>query len=465
MKIKIERRIKLVSLVFILALLFPPFCSYCEKNLAKALLEQGRTVEEEIDALLKKAHKISVQASSSGQTSDTKKPRIITPAEVVKSIIPPDRRNKRMDLDFEKADLEGVLKVIGEAGGFNIVLDPSLKGKKVDLHLKNVPIDEALSLLYSAYDLGSMLVGNSLFVSTREKIQATRMITRVIRLENVPVKEAEKLIDKMVETINVSEGTNTLVVSGAPEDVDRAESILRGVDRPQPQVILEAKIIEINKDALKDLGIDWPDSIIVTAQESRRPASLEDTETAIGSPFRIYKFARSAINFEATLKMLETDDKARVLSSPHITTLNNKEAEIFVGDKVPYTITTVTGGVATTEVRFVEPGIRLKITPSIIEKDFVVIKIEPEVSYIYSWRGANDEYPWVKSREATAYVRVKNGQPFVLGGLLTKEDKVNISRIPFLGSMPFFGSLFSHTTHTVTDSELIITVIPTIVYE
>ncbi|HDN85233.1 MAG TPA: type II and III secretion system protein, partial [Candidatus Aerophobetes bacterium] len=163
------------------------------------------------------------------------------------------------------------------------------------------------------------------------------------------------------------------------------------------------------------------------------------------------------------IKMLENENKAKVLSSPRVTTLNNKEAEIFVGDKVPYTVTLVSGGTTTTEVRFIEAGVRLKITPSIIEKDFVVIKIEPEVSYIYTWRGPQDQYPWVKTRQATAYVRVKNGQPFVLGGLLNKEDKKNLYKVPLIGDIPWLGNLFKYEKHTVYDSELIITVTPTIV--
>ena len=160
--------------------------------------------------------------------------------------------------------------------------------------------------------------------------------------------------------------------------------------------------------------------------------------------------------------MLENDNKAKILSNPRVITLNNQQSEIFVGDRIPYTITTVAGGVATTEVRFVEPGIRLRITPSIIDRDFVVIKIEPEVSFIFAFRGPQDQYPWVKTRNATAYVRVPNNQPFVLGGLLNQEDKKNFYKIPFLGSLPILGKLFSYQKHTTTDSELIITVTPII---
>ncbi len=162
--------------------------------------------------------------------------------------------------------------------------------------------------------------------------------------------------------------------------------------------------------------------------------------------------------------MLENQNKAKVLSSPSITTLNGKESKIFVGDRIPYTVTNVTGGVATTDVRWVEPGIRLTITPSIIGEDFVVIKVEPEVSFIFAFRGPNSEFPHIKTREATAYVRIKNNEPFILGGLLGQEDKKNLYKVPFLGNIPWIGNVFTNEKTTTSDVELIITITPTIVY-
>ncbi len=369
------------------------------------------------------------------------------------------------NLEFTQANLEDVLRVVSEAGGFNILLDPILKGKKIDLHLKDTTIDDALKLLYNAYGLDSYKIGNTLFISTQEKIKQGTIVTKVVELRNINVEEAKSLINTLVRVVNSSKEANTLVLIGAPEDINKAQEILTRVDVPARQVILESKVVEINATALKELGIDWSDSVTVTFQESKRDDSLSGTVIPEGSPLNIYKLARSAVKFDATLKILEERDKAKVLSSPRVTTMNNKEAEIFIGDRIPYTVTTVASGVATTEVRFVEPGIRLKITPSIIEKDFVVIKVEPEVSYIFGWRGTGDAYPWVKTREATAYVRVKNGQPFVLGGLLGKEDKKNLFKVPFLGSVPLLGNLFKYEKNSALDTELIITIIPTVIAE
>ncbi len=424
-----------------------------EDNPAK---KDEKEIEGLIDETIKDVDKLVSQSSAQEQLEAGAKPA--APIQEKK-----ETAEVLIDLEFTQANLEDVLRIIAEASGRNIVLDPALKGRKIDLHLKKTNVNEVLELLYNAYGLSPYSIGNIMFISTKEKIKEGTTKTKVVELKNINSEEAKALLGNLVTTINLSKETNTLVLVGAAEDVIKAEEILSKIDVPQPQVLLEAKIVEINDDAKRELGIDWPDQITISVQEAIRPQTLSGAQTTAHSPMYVYRLARNAIQFNAIIKMLEEKDKAKVLSSPKVTTMNNKEAEIFIGDKVPYTITTVTGGVASTEVRFVEPGIRLKITPSIIEEDFVVIKIEPEVSYIYSWRGANDEYPWVKARQATAYVRVENNQPFVLGGLLSNEDKKNLYSVPFLGKIPLLGNLFTYEKKTLYTTDLIITVTPTII--
>ncbi len=383
--------------------------------------------------------------------------------QILDSVIKPENKDRTMDLDFDETSLENIFRTIGDVIETNIVLDPALKANTLALHLKNVPIREALSLMADSYNLAFKKVGQSLFVTTKERIHNENLLNRVIKLRYIKAQEIKTMTHNVLESINVSEDTNSLVVVGTADEIKKVEDLVKKVDVPQPQVVLEAKIIEINKDALKDLGVDWSDAITTSYQESGRPATFSNVEDSPGQVFKLYSFARNPIQFDAVIRMLENNNKAKVLSNPRIMTLNNQESEIFVGDRIPYTITTVAGGVATTEVRFVEPGIRLKITPSIIDNDFVVIKIEPEVSFIFSFRGPQDQYPWVKTRNATAFVRVPNKQPFVLGGLLNQEDTKNYYRIPLLGQVPLLGNLFSYQKHSVIDSELIITVTPVII--
>ncbi|MBP7215777.1 MAG: hypothetical protein KBA46_00660 [Candidatus Omnitrophica bacterium] len=433
-------------------LLISAMVIFAQKSQATEPAQGGKTSFDLIDQTIE-----NVQTLAENATQQRVAPNIPQEPAVPATLI---------DLDFNEADLQDVLRIIGEADNQNIVLDPTLRGRKVTIHLKKVTTKEALDVLSQAYGLGSSANGNILFVSLEEKIKKGMTKVQVVPLRNLNSEEAKNYLKGVVSTVNSSTAENSLVLVGAPKEIDEAMSILNKVDVAQPQVLLEVKVLEIGNDALRQLGVDWPDDLDFSLQERQRPTTLAATAAKVGavSPLQFFDLERSATSFAMTINMLETKARAKVLSRPRVTTMNNKEAQVFVGDKVPYTITTVTAGVAQTEVRWVEPGIRLNITPSIVDKDFVVIKVEPEVSYIYSWVGANDEYPWMKSREATAYVRVKNGQPFVIAGLLSNEDKKDIYGLPFLGKIPLLGNLFfGYDRKTDYNTELIITVVPTII--
>ncbi len=375
-------------------------------------------------------------------------------------------QKKTVDLDFTDANIEDVLRVIGAGEQFNIVVDPVVKGKKIDLHIKEVTTEEALQVLFHAYGLDSTVVGNTLFISLEERIKEMGLVNRVIKLSNINAQDAEKLIENIAEEISFNKDINALIVTGTPSQIQEVERIIDEIDQPQPQVLLTARVVEVDRDSLKELGIDWSDSMTLNFQETKRPVDNTGTsqiDTA-QQAFRFFRLSRDPFKFSAILKMLITQNKARILSNPQVTAMNEKEANIFIGDRVPYTITTVTGGVASTEVRFVEAGIRLKITPSIIKEDFVVVTVEPEVSFIFAWRGPDDQYPWVRTREAKASVRVRNGQPFVLGGLISEEDKKNIYSLPFISKLPVLGNLFKYEKNTTDNKELIIAVTPEIIY-
>ncbi len=387
-----------------------------------------------------------------------------TEEEIINSLLAPDLQDKKLDLDFDEVRLSDLFMTIGKAGGINVMVDPDFKNFQIDLHLKQVNIDEAFILIGNAYDLGFKKIGGSLYVTAKDKIRQENVVSRVIKLRNIKAQDAADMIEDMVDTVSSSEEINSVIVQGIPERIVKVQEVIDLIDIPQPQVLLEAKIVEMNKDSLEELGIDWSDSLTLSYQESLRPMEFEGTEGKAENLLKMHSFQRSPIQLQSIIKMLESQNKAKVLSNPRITTLNDNPAEIFVGDRIPYTITTTSGGVVTTEVRFEEPGIRLNITPSIIEDDFVVLKVNPEVSYIHSWRGADDQFPWVKKRAATAFVRVEDRKSFVLGGLLNQEDKKNLYKVPMLGDVPLLGNLFSYEKTTVLDTELIITVTPTVVH-
>lgn len=368
----------------------------------------------------------------------------------------------RVSLDFVNSDINHVLKVLCEESGLSMVTDSTIKGL-ITLHLKDVPIKEALDLILTANGLDYQEIGNSILIAPSEKIN--KEVSEVFKLNHIEAGAAKGMLEGVIESskIQINEKINSIIITDLPKKVEQAREIIKNVDKPLPQVLLNAKIIELGEEAARELGFAWSESIGTTLIEQNRPLYFNEADALhLPASHRFYRVTRPALQLDLALRALETQDKAKILSNPRIVTLNGKEAEIFVGDRIPYTITTVTGGVAQTEVRFTEPGIRLKITPTVIEDDFIVAKIEPSVSYIYSWRGPNDEYPWLKTREATAELRIYDGETVILGGLLSEEDKKSITKVPILSSIPIFGELFKSRKTSSTKTELIITVTPTI---
>ncbi len=375
-----------------------------------------------------------------------------------------DQQDKKITLDFEKLKLDEALRVVAEQAGINIVVDPSAKDREVTLHLKDVAVSEAIELILQAYELSYAIKGNSVFVAPKNRIAGMAAVHKIIRLKNINAEDAKNLVKDLAESVASDRAINALLVVGTISQIKDVEKIISEVDKPRAQVLLITQLIEVDKDALSQIGVDWSDKISVTFQESNfDPVAMGTRITDPVNALNIYRFTRTPMQLDAAINMLIQTNKAKILSNPKIATVNGEEASIFIGDRIPYEITTVTGGVANTEVRFTEAGIRLNITPSIIADDYVVVNVKPEVSFIYSWRGEGDQYPWVRTREAFASVKVKNNQPFILAGLLSEEEKKNIYKVPFLGDIPFIKWAFRYEKITTDSKEVIITVIPQII--
>jgi type IV pilus assembly protein PilQ len=384
------------------------------------------------------------------------------PAAVSKEKLMPSVPEKLISIDVVDADIQHVLKIVSEQGDVNIVSSNKVKGQ-ITAKLENVTVDTALDVLLGVNGYSCRKIGDTLLVGPEEDIAKRSAVSEALHLEHISADMAKDMIIGIIpeRSIQSNSQTNSIVITTTPEKIKEIKSIISQIDKPIPQVQLTARIIEVSSDMTKELGIDWSTGIGVTFREQDLVPSFGDAAITGAAPFfRMYQFARTA--FEAKLKALVSDGDARILSSPRIVTMKDKEANIFIGDRIPYTVNIISGGATTTEVRFVEPGIRLRMTPRVVNDEFVVLDIAPEVSFIFSFRGPNEEYPWVKTREANANVRIQNGQTLILGGLLSKEDKENISKVPFLGDVPFLGNAFKSNKKVNNEVELLIVVTPTI---
>jgi len=263
----------------------------------------------------------------------------------------------------------------------------------------------------------------------------------------------------------------------SPRVISEIEKVVEVMDQPVQQVMLEARIVEVSTDDLKVLGIDWDllnrqGVIIVEGQPSTEPGQAAGS--APGSqpakvPFLPIEeltrdWTRQAKVFQATLDLLIRNGNGRLLANPRVATLNGREANMIVGQRIPYeTQSTVFAGNAaapTLSVQREEVGIKLRITPLINADGYITTTISPEVSSVIAFVGRNNDLPVVSTRQTSTTVRLKDGNSVIIGGLLSEETTHNVTKVPLLGDIPGLGLLFQHHRNSVSKKDLVIEVTP-----
>ncbi|MCL4515064.1 MAG: hypothetical protein M1379_05700 [Firmicutes bacterium] len=225
------------------------------------------------------------------------------------------------------------------------------------------------------------------------------------------------------------------------------------MDKPLPQVFIDAQILEINSDAISNLGVGLSNALLTTA--------TEQSETFGQVPMEIQPFVRSPIAISATLNMLKAQGKARVLANPRVTTMDGEEASVVTGERIPIFVTETNGNQTFQIKQDIVAGIELKITPRVNEGEIITTRIRTEVSNITGVTSAG--YPTTSSREATTIIRVKAGETIVIGGLLEDRTIKQTSKLPLLGDIPFIGRLFSSVRQENKQTELFIFITPYLV--
>ena len=258
--------------------------------------------------------------------------------------------------------------------------------------------------------------------------------------------------------------------------------LVRVLDVPAKQVMLEARVVEVSTDDVKRLGIDWDqlsrqgfifvegtyDSSVGTGDQITKTQVFPNTP-GTNDIFKLRNFSRTAQVFRVALDLLIRDGNARVLANPKIATLNGREASILIGTRIPYTTTgtVFAGGAAapTQRIEREEVGIKLRITPLINADGYITTQINPEVSSVIGFRGVNNDLPVIATRQASTTVRLKDGNSVIIGGLLSEERTSTVSKVPILGSIPGIGYLFQHHVTGVSKKDLVIEVTPRILAE
>jgi type II secretion system protein D len=396
------------------------------------------------------------------------------------------RLDKLITLDADDASLPAVLKILAEKGDLNIITGPGVASGKVTIHMKDVPVEQAVNLVVRAAGLAYERIGNSILVAEPRALQGeTGLSSYIVDLKYADANEVRVALSGITDKIQVDRGGNRLIVVTSPRIISEIESIVAQLDQPARQVMLEARIVEVSTDDAKKLGIDWDllnrqgfvfvegnyNSIEGGDGESGQLENLEMFPNTPGTYdiFNFKNFSRVAKVFRVFLDAMIKEGNARVLANPKLTTLNGKEATMLVGERIPF-VTTGTvfagGGAAPTQqVQKEEVGVKLSITPLINADGYITTTIAPEVSSVTAFKGENSDLPVVSTRQASTTVRLKDGGSVIIGGLLSEERTVTTVKVPLLGDIPLLGRLFQHQNVIAKKKDLIIEVTPRILQE
>jgi len=438
---------------------------------------------------------------------------------------PPACGPGRLSMDFRDADINNLLRIIAEVSCKNVVAGSDVTGK-VTVRLVDVEWQQALDVILKINNLDYEMDGNIIRVAPRAKLAAERQDRQKERQEAakavqeaakavVEEKRAEPLVTKVVPvnyakaadvvknldrlktpgrtdaSVVVDDRTNTLIMQETAATIAKMEDLLKRLDIPTPQVLIEARIVEATRTFSQSLGMEYGFSTTAfntsgAAGKAMTPVSIFTSSTGttlevptttipLGISFPAsgtntagvgvtFGSLASGLMLGVRLSAAEQEGRVRTLSAPKVATLDNQEAEIRQGTQVPYTTVDSSGR---TVVAFQDAFIRLKVTPHITNDRRVSMKVEAERSF------AGDRIDFaggfaftLNQRKATTNILVANGATIVIGGLMQTNDTQAESGLPWLKNIPIFGWMFKNQSVGPNEkTELLLFLTPTILEE
>jgi type IV pilus assembly protein PilQ len=415
---------------------------------------------------------------------------------------------ERLSLNFQNIEVRAVLQLIADFTGLNLVASDTVGGN-LTLRLKNVPWDQALDIILKTKGLAMRQTGNVVLVAPSEEIaareklelEAQKQITELapLRTEFIQVNyanagdvatllkaEGNSLMSER-GNVTVDARTNTLLVRDTAENLAGMHELVRTLDIPVRQVLIESRIVIADDTFTKELGVKFglakrrisddgmPISVVggklpgdTTFDPNNQVGFLTNGQEnyivnlPIGAPsaslgLAIFRAGSQLLQME--LQAMQAEGRGEVLSNPRVVTSNQKEALIEQGTEIPYQEASSSGS---TSVSFKKAVLSLRVKPQITPDDRIIMDLDVSQDTVgQEFAGI----PSVNTRAVTTQVLVDNGETVVLGGIYEQTQRDDVEKVPFWGDLPYLGFMFRQTTQRDDKSELLIFVTPKILKE
>lgn len=405
-----------------------------------------------------------------------------------------------ISLDFQDADIVPILRLLGDVSGYNIVIHPDVKGK-ISMKLMNVPWEQALDIVLKTFNLEKVIEGNVIRIATLKAFQeekkavaetkevfgkAEDIETRVFVVNYANVDKVRESIDKAKilsprGSISTDVRTRSIIVKDIPSSIGEIQRLIKDLDKQTHQVLIEARMVEMNTNFAKSLGIEWgahwnpADSRTtfkgsistnsVTGGSSSNPVlvNLPGSTSTLSPSTAItvgYLNASQTFGLDLRISAVEALGKGKTISNPKIMTVDNEQAVIKHGAQIPVTTRQPDGTFSTT---YKDANIKLTVTPQVTPEGTIFLKIEVNKDEPDFTRTDSLGNPTINSRSASTQVLVRDGDTVVIGGILKSTESDSESGVPGISKVPILGWLFKRQTKETTAEELLIFITPRIV--
>ena len=376
---------------------------------------------------------------------------------------------ERISLNFRDASIHEVFDVLSRKDRVNIVVGRSVIGN-VSVNLYDVTVHDAI---YRVAEAGGYTVeyrkGNYVIVDRKEAGIENPGGFVQLRSFKVNYSDTRQVADILTRHMSRFGKVTPLlqrrmiIVEDLPSYVERSAKLLEELDQQPRQVLIEARVLEVSLDDGEVFGVDWSKVFGGQAADGTTGRfgtnALSQGNSSAGPARSGFFFSMVNKNLDVFLEAQATRSRVRTISSPKLLALENQEAKTVIGNSTGYKVTTTINQVTTESIQFLESGVILRVTPSVDQQGRILIKVHPEVSSASVSAGI----PSKKSTEVTTEFLCEDGQSVFIGGLLKKFGSTESTGIPWLGTLPVIGKLFSTETEAVNNAETVVIITPRIV--
>ena len=396
-----------------------------------------------------------------------------------------ERSRQPVTLKFKNAGIREVLEGVAKAGGFTLIFDKDVRNDPISISVQETPFEDALQLILNSNSLFSRQVSPTVLVvspDTKQKQEQYQdLMIRTFYLSTAKAKDMVLLLKSMLDSkrMHANEQLNAIVMRDQPEKLELAEKIILANDRSEPEVLFDLEVLEVNRTKDQKYGLSYPKQAGagLVAAGFAGPLAAEAVHmtyrqlTDLGPSNYLFKLPTTML-----LDFFKQQSDAKTLASPKVRVMNNKKAEINIGDKQPILLSTTnvlpgqatTGAVPTTStvtsIEFRDTGVKLTVEPSIRLGNELSLKMKVEVVRVGEKEILQDA-PRIQqfkfgNRSAETTLSMRDGETIVLGGLLQEEDKRTRVTAPWIGDLPLIGNMLSSFETKRVTTEVILTITP-----